>query len=78
MAAERLAPPEPGGAAEPGAARARRSSLRAPRATSLQAAVPARRRGARSLAPSLLALPSLPLSLFASTRLLRLHGCRTH
>lgn len=74
-------PPRPsraGGAAEPGTAHAGRSSLRAPRATSLQAAVPARRRGARSLAHSPLALPSLLLSLFASARLLRLHGCRTH
>lgn len=40
--------------------RSRRSSLPAPRATSLRAAVPARRRGARSLARSPLALPLTP------------------
>lgn len=74
VAADRPAPPGPGGAAEPGAACARRSSFPAPRATSLPAAVPARRRGARSLARSPLALPS---SLPPSSCLLPSHGCLT-
>lgn len=61
--------PGPGGAAQPGPhAPARRSSLPAPRATSLRAAVPARRRGARALARSPLALPSSSLLPPASSR----------
>jgi hypothetical protein len=48
-----------------------------PAATSLPAAVPARRPGALSLASSPLALPSFPPSLSPFSRLLRLHGCRT-
>lgn len=70
-------PPGPGQEAPPrraGAASARTSSLPAPRATALRAAVPGRRRGARALARSPLALPS---SLSPSSRLLPWHGCHT-